>query len=223
MGHRRLTTRFPVRPRRGQPWVAAGFNLRLAEPNGPFNPDGVDRGKGRPLQGRIPFSPPVSVGFTYGYSRCPASREGRRRIVAWIILAPMGGTARRVRGFFAGDAFMATEVSGARDFDGTPDLGLFACPIPWRQPHYVNRDGARRCRRPALLAEHYTPRSRLECGSGFRQLGRISRPALEPLRGCRRGGALQAAEKLESPVILRSSGDEESRIALKMLRPRSFA
>ena len=39
----------------------------------------------------------------------------------------------------------------------------------------------------------------------------------------RRGGALQAAEKLESPVILRSSGDEESRIALKMLRPRSFA
>ena len=69
---------FSVRPRRGQPWVAAGFNLRLAEPHGPFNPDGVDRGKGRPLQGRIPFSPSVSVGFTYGYLWCPASREGRR-------------------------------------------------------------------------------------------------------------------------------------------------
>jgi hypothetical protein len=38
-----------------------------------------------------------------------------------------------------------------------------------------------------------------------------------------KGGALQAAEKLESAVILRSSGDEESRIALKMLRARSFA
>ena len=30
------------------------------------------------------------------------------------------GSARRaVRGFFAGDAFMAMEVSGARDFNGT--------------------------------------------------------------------------------------------------------
>jgi hypothetical protein len=38
-----------------------------------------------------------------------------------------------------------------------------------------------------------------------------------------KGGAEQAAEKLESPVILRSSGDEESRIAMKMLRARSFA
>jgi hypothetical protein len=37
------------------------------------------------------------------------------------------------------------------------------------------------------------------------------------------GGYQQAAEKLESAVILRSSGDEESRIALKMLRARSFA
>jgi hypothetical protein len=36
-------------------------------------------------------------------------------------------------------------------------------------------------------------------------------------------GALQAAEKLESAVILRSSGDEESRIALKINRARSFA
>jgi hypothetical protein len=38
-----------------------------------------------------------------------------------------------------------------------------------------------------------------------------------------KGRASQAAEKLESAVILRSSGDEESRIALKMLRARSFA
>ena len=38
-----------------------------------------------------------------------------------------------------------------------------------------------------------------------------------------KGGASQAAEKLESTVILRSSGDEESRIPLKMLRARSFA
>jgi hypothetical protein len=91
--HRRKTKQFPVWPRRGQPWVAAGFNLRLAEPHGPFNPDGVHRGKGRPLQGRIPFSPSVSVGFTYGYSRCPASREGRRRIMGWLILAPMGQQA----------------------------------------------------------------------------------------------------------------------------------
>jgi hypothetical protein len=31
-----------------------------------------------------------------------------------------GGTARRgVRGFFAGDAFVAKEVCYARDFDGT--------------------------------------------------------------------------------------------------------
>jgi hypothetical protein len=37
------------------------------------------------------------------------------------------------------------------------------------------------------------------------------------------GGAEQAAEKLESAVILRSNGDEESRVALKMLRARSFA
>ena len=44
-----------------------------------------------------------------------------------------------------------------------------------------------------------------------------------PARGRRKGGALQAAEKLESAVILRSSGDEESRIALKILRARSFA
>jgi hypothetical protein len=37
------------------------------------------------------------------------------------------------------------------------------------------------------------------------------------------GHALQAAEKLKGAVILRSSGDEESRIALKTLRARSFA
>jgi hypothetical protein len=73
----------------GAPWVAAGFNLRLAEPNGPFNPDRVDRGKGWPLQGRIFCSPSVSVGFTYGYSRCPASRERRRRIIGRLILTPI--------------------------------------------------------------------------------------------------------------------------------------
>jgi hypothetical protein len=40
---------------------------------------------------------------------------------------------------------------------------------------------------------------------------------------CRKGGAKQAAEKLAGTVILRSSGDEESRIALKILRAGSFA
>jgi len=30
-----------------------------------------------------------AVGFTYGYSRCPASREGRRRSNGRLILAPM--------------------------------------------------------------------------------------------------------------------------------------
>ena len=30
-------------PEGAKPWVAAGFNLRIAEPNGPFNPNGVDR------------------------------------------------------------------------------------------------------------------------------------------------------------------------------------
>jgi hypothetical protein len=51
------------------------------------------------------------------------------------------------------------------------------------------------------------------------------RPALNPNFTPRvwEGGALQAAEKLEGAVILRSSGDEESRIALKMRRARSFA
>jgi hypothetical protein len=39
----------------------------------------------------------------------------------------------------------------------------------------------------------------------------------------RKDGAKQAVKKFESAVILRSSGDEESRIALKMLRARSFA
>jgi hypothetical protein len=52
----------------------------------------------------------------------------------------------------------------------------------------------------------------------------ISRPAVKRARAHRHsGGAKQAAEKLESPVILRNSGDEESRIAMKMLRARSFA
>jgi hypothetical protein len=37
------------------------------------------------------------------------------------------------------------------------------------------------------------------------------------------GGTEELAAKLESAVILRSSGDEESRTALKILRARSFA
>ena len=51
------------------------------------------------------------------------------------------------------------------------------------------------------------------------------RPATSPDFSPRlwKGGALQAAEKPYNAVILRSSGDEESRIALKMLRARSFA
>ena len=71
-------------PRRGQRRIAAGFNLRIAEPNGPFNPNGVAREKGRPLQGRNGCRAPVSVGFTYGYSRFPASREGQQRINAGL-------------------------------------------------------------------------------------------------------------------------------------------
>jgi hypothetical protein len=43
------------------------------------------------------------------------------------------------------------------------------------------------------------------------------------LKSCRKDGTLQAAEKLDSAVILRSSGDEESRIALNILRARFFA
>jgi len=34
--------------------MAAGFNLRIPAPGEPSNPNGVDRGKGRPLQGPSP-------------------------------------------------------------------------------------------------------------------------------------------------------------------------
>jgi hypothetical protein len=48
-------------------------------------------------------------------------------------------------------------------------------------------------------------------------------PDFSPRLDAAGGTALQAAEKPKSAVILRSSGDEESCIALKMLRARSFA
>ena len=54
------------------------------------NPNGVARASGRPLQGRNYFLPALPVGFTYGYSRFPASREGNRRFDGRLILAPMG-------------------------------------------------------------------------------------------------------------------------------------
>ena len=70
-----------------------------------------------------------------------------------------GGTARRgVRGFFAGDAFMAMEVSGARDFDGIlwpiqyshgkciSVRGLFSGAISQRQSYVINLNGAGRYR-----------------------------------------------------------------------------
>jgi hypothetical protein len=47
-------------PGGGQPWVAAGFNLRIAEPTRPPNPNGVDLAEGRPLQSRSHFSPSLS-------------------------------------------------------------------------------------------------------------------------------------------------------------------
>ena len=52
-------------------------NLRTNKRQTPINPGGVDRGKSpvRPLQGRLGFSAFASVGCTYGYSRCPASRD----------------------------------------------------------------------------------------------------------------------------------------------------
>jgi hypothetical protein len=77
-------------PGGGQPWVAAGLNPRIAEPTRPPNPNGVDLAEGRPLQGRSHFSPSISVGFTYGYSRFPASRDGTRRIDNALILMLMG-------------------------------------------------------------------------------------------------------------------------------------
>jgi hypothetical protein len=46
----------------------------------------------RPLRGRNAFWASVSVGFTYGYSRCPASRDGNGAgtIEIVLILGPMG-------------------------------------------------------------------------------------------------------------------------------------
>ncbi|MGD1104402.1 MAG: hypothetical protein ABSA59_20320 [Terriglobia bacterium] len=38
----------------------------------------IDPAKVRPLQGRNALSASISVGFTYDYSRYPASRDSRR-------------------------------------------------------------------------------------------------------------------------------------------------
>ena len=86
-------------PGRGQPWVAAGLNLRIAKPTRPPNPDGVDPTNVRPLQGRNDLAAPFSVGFTYGYSPWPASRDGNGagRIEIVLILAPMGQRPRNAR------------------------------------------------------------------------------------------------------------------------------
>ena len=43
----------------------------------PPSPDGADTTKVRPLQGRNDLAASLSVGFTYGYSRCAASRRAR--------------------------------------------------------------------------------------------------------------------------------------------------
>jgi hypothetical protein len=53
------------------------------------NPNGVARASGRPLQGRNNLLPSLSVGFTHGYSRFPASREANRRFDGRLILALM--------------------------------------------------------------------------------------------------------------------------------------
>ena len=56
--------------------MAAGFNLRMT---GAFtnqaNPNGVDLGPVGPSRAGMLMDAPVSVGFTYGYSRCFASRD----------------------------------------------------------------------------------------------------------------------------------------------------
>jgi hypothetical protein len=39
------------------------------------NPDGVDLGRVGPSRAGMLMDASVSVGFTYGYSRCPASRD----------------------------------------------------------------------------------------------------------------------------------------------------
>jgi len=50
-------------------------NLRAISGTTHPNPEGVVRGKDRPLQGRHGFSATVSVGCTYGYPRCLASQD----------------------------------------------------------------------------------------------------------------------------------------------------
>ena len=56
--------------------MAAGFNLRMT---GAFtnqaNPNGVDLGPVGPSRAGMLMDASFSVGFTYGYSWCPASRD----------------------------------------------------------------------------------------------------------------------------------------------------
>jgi hypothetical protein len=157
-GHRRKNRQFPVWPRRGQPWVAAGFNLRIAEPNRPFNPNGVDRRKGRPLQGRILFSLSAPVGFTYGYSRYPASRDGRRRSNGRLIPAPMGAGGEGVerRGVTLSEQHCAYEKEN-------------------RLTVWVHR------RRAVLPASGFSPRKTVAHGASRGKIGAPTSP--EPRQG----------------------------------------
>ena len=61
-----------------QPQVDANLRIIPANPPQPWRLEGLTVPKVRPLQGRQVFLACVSVGFTYGYSLCPASRDGGR-------------------------------------------------------------------------------------------------------------------------------------------------
>ncbi len=57
-----------------------GLKTGIAHPTVRGHGRSSKRPAGRPLQGRTLFGPWVSVGFTYGYSWFPASRERMQRI-----------------------------------------------------------------------------------------------------------------------------------------------
>jgi len=69
-------------PARGQSMNSRRCNLRTVGSNTQSTPTGLTvgrRGDSGPLQGRQGFLASASVGCTYGYSRCPASRDCHRQ------------------------------------------------------------------------------------------------------------------------------------------------
>ena len=96
---------------------------------GTCNPSGADRRQCRPLQGRRLLGYRVSVGFTYGYSWFPASREGAQRIgnerplarrafVSALGLAPMLGRRASVGFIFGYTRFSASREGMQRIGNG---------------------------------------------------------------------------------------------------------